>query len=102
MVPGQQDQSHRLSGSVSGAGMPKALCTCPGVDRPVGAGQPAGVLPEPRLCLPTLIETAPDLVGVHTALAWVPATAASILTGISFHLPEGELKGVLGRRLAEI
>ena len=89
MVPGQQGQSHLFSGSVSGAGMPKALCTCPGVDRLVGAGQPAGVLPEPQLCLPTLIETAPGLVSVHTALVWVLATAASILTGISFHLLEG-------------
>lgn len=93
---------HLFPGSVSGVGRPKAVCTCPGVDRLVGGRQPAGVLPKPQLFLPILIETRQDLVSVHTALIWILATVASVLTGVCFHLPEGGLKGVLGRRLAEI
>lgn len=82
--------------------MPKAFCTCPGVDRLMGAGQPTSVLPKSELFLPTLIETGQDLVSVHTALVWVPVTSGSDVTGVSFYLPEGELKGVLRRPLAEI
>lgn len=102
MVPGQQSQSfHLFPGSIAGAGMPKALSTGQGVDRLVGAGQPAGVLPNPWLYLPTVIETGWDLVSVHTALVWVLATAGSVVTDV-FHLPEGGLKRVLGWPLAEI
>lgn len=96
---------HLVPGSVAGARTPKELRACHGIGRLVGAGQPAGVLPSWCSALLTNSisdRTGQDLVGVHPALVWVPASAASILTGVSFHLPEGGLKAVLGRRLAEI
>lgn len=68
----------------------------------MGAGQPAGVLPKPQLFLPTLIGMGQDLVSVRTALVWVPVTTGSDVTGVSFRLPCGALKGVLGRPLAAI
>lgn len=96
---------HLLPGSVAGARAPKDLHACHGIDRLAGAEQPARVLPKPQLFLPSLLATGQDRTGPSQcppALVWDPASAASVLTGVPFHLPEGGLTGELDRRLADI